>query len=69
MGGARWLQVQFLVSFFPETLRGGAVPQHQSELMGRESFHEQRLKKVVRLDLGAKENVIPRDKQPVAQSN
>ena len=24
--GARWLQVQFLVSFFPETLRGGASP-------------------------------------------
>ena len=25
---------------FPETLRRGAVPQHQSELMGRELFHE-----------------------------
>ena len=32
------LKVQFLVSFFPETLRRGAVPQHQSELMGREFF-------------------------------
>ena len=30
-------------SLFPETLRRGAVPQHQSELMGRELFHEQRL--------------------------
>ena len=28
---------------FPETRRGGAVPQHQSKLMGREFFHEQRL--------------------------
>ena len=27
--GACWLQVQFLVSFFPETPRGGAVPQLQ----------------------------------------
>ena len=26
----------FWSPFFPETLRGGAVPQHQSELMGRE---------------------------------
>ena len=43
LGGAPWLQVPFLVSFFPETLREGAVPQHQSELMGRELFHEQRL--------------------------
>ena len=27
--GARWLQVKFLVSFFPRLLRGGAVPQLQ----------------------------------------
>ena len=34
--GACWLQVQFFWSRFPETLRRGAVPQQQSELMGRE---------------------------------
>ena len=42
LGGARWLQVQFFGLLFPETLRIGAVPQHLSELMGREFFHEQR---------------------------
>ena len=34
LGGARWLQVQFLVSFFPETLKGRRVP----IFVGRELF-------------------------------